>query len=205
MSGRITIFGYGPVGQATAERLNAAGRGMLVAQRSKPAALPRGAAFVAADALDRDSVIGATRGSGAIVVAIGFPYAGRLWRVAWPRAIGNFVAACEATGARMVFVDNLYMYGPQTARLTETMPLTAYGMKPAARAAATRVWTEAAAEGRARVAALRAPDFYGPGVAWAYLGASTIGARSPRASPRSGSARPTSCMITPMFRTSRAR
>ena len=35
---------------------------------------------------------------------------------------------------------------------------------------------EAAAAGRARVAALRAPDFYGPGVPWAYLGDSTIGA-----------------------------
>ena len=60
--------------------------------------------------------------------------------------------------------------------LVETMPLTSYGMKPAARSAATRIWMEAAAQGRARVAALRAPDFYGPDVPWAYLGNSTIGA-----------------------------
>ncbi|MBV9290130.1 MAG: epimerase, partial [Hyphomicrobiales bacterium] len=105
MSGRITIFGYGPVGRATAERLSVAGREALVAQRSKPAALPKGAAFVTADALDRESVLSATRGSAEIVVAIGFPYEGRLWRELWPKTIGNFVAACEATGARMVFVD----------------------------------------------------------------------------------------------------
>ena len=46
----------------------------------------------------------------------------------------------------MVFIDNLYMYGPQTEPLVETMPLTTYGVKPAARSAATRIWMEAAAD-----------------------------------------------------------
>ena len=75
----------------------------------------------------------------------------------------------------MVFIDNLYMYGPQTAPLVETMPLADYGWKPAARSAATRVWMEAAAAGEARIAALRAPDFYGPGVGQSYLGDTSIG------------------------------
>ena len=176
MNDRITVFGYGPTGKATAERLSAQGREIVIAQRSKPAALPKGAAFAACDALDRDSVLAASRGSGQIVVAIGMPYDGKLWREAWPKAIGNFVAACEAAGARMVFIDNLYMYGPQTAPLVETMPLASYGAKPAARSAATRVWMEAAAQGRARVAAVRAPDFYGPDVPLAYLGDPSIGA-----------------------------
>jgi nucleoside-diphosphate-sugar epimerase len=176
MNGKITIFGYGPTGRATADRLLAAGRETVVAQRSKPPALPKGLTFAACDALDRESVLAATRGSEQIVVAIGFPYLGSLWRQVWPKTIANFVAACEATGARMVFIDNLYMYGPQTAPLVETMPLTTYGLKPAARSAATRVWIESAAAGRARIAALRPPDFYGPGVSLAYLGDSTIGA-----------------------------
>ena len=76
----------------------------------------------------------------------------------------------------MVFIDNLYMYGPQTSPLIETMPLTSYGAKPAARSAATRIWMEAAAAGRARVAALRPPDFYGPNVGLTFLGDTTIGA-----------------------------
>ncbi len=176
MSGRIAIFGLGPCGRATMTRLLAGGREVVVAQRHAPADLPKGARFASADALDRESVIEATRGSDQIVVAIGFPYEGKLWREAWPKAIGNFVAACEATGARMVFIDNLYMYGPQTAPLIETMPLTSYGVKPAARSVATRIWMEAAAAGRARVAALRPPDFYGPNVGLAFLGDTSIGA-----------------------------
>ncbi len=175
MTDRITIFGYGPVGRATAARLVAEGREVIVAQRNAPPNPQKGVTFAPADALDRDAVIKAVRGAGQFVVAIGFPYSGVLWREAWPKAIGNFVAACKATGARMVFIDDLYMYGPQTAPLVETMALSDYGWKPAARSAATRVWMAAAAAGEARVAALRAPDFYGPGVGLSFLGDASIG------------------------------
>jgi nucleoside-diphosphate-sugar epimerase len=175
MSGQTTIFGYGPCGRATLMRLLAEGRPAVVAQRHGPVGLPEGARFAPCDVLDPESIVRATRGSDQIVVAVGFPYEGKVWREVWPKTIGNFVAACETTGARMVFVDNLYMYGPQTEPLVETMPLTSYGAKPAARSAATRIWMEAAAAGRARVAALRAPDFYGPNVGLAFLGDTTIG------------------------------
>ena len=73
------------------------------------------------------------------------------------------------------FIDNLYMYGPQTTPLVETMPVTDTGLKPAARAAATRIWMDAAAKGEALITALRAPDFYGPGVGNSYLGDTSIG------------------------------
>ena len=74
--------------------------------------------------LDRDAVAKAARGSGQFVVAIGFSYSGVVWRDVWPRVMANFVAACRTTGARMVFMDNLYMYGPQTTPLIETMALS---------------------------------------------------------------------------------
>ncbi len=177
MSGRIVIFGYGPTGRATLERLLAEGREVLVAQRHAPDDLRKEVKFSPCDVLDRESVVRVARDGEQFVVAVGFAYAGAVWREAWPKAIGNFVAASEATGARMVFIDNLYMYGPQTAPLVESMPLTSYGEKPAARAAATRIWIEAAAAGRARVAALRAPDFYGPFVGQnSYLGDTGVGA-----------------------------
>jgi nucleoside-diphosphate-sugar epimerase len=73
-------------------------------------------------------------------------------------------------------VDNLYMYGPQTEPLKETMALSDYPVKPAARAAATRIWQAASAAGRIKFAAVRGPDFYGPGVSQALLGATSLGA-----------------------------
>jgi len=175
MTDRIRIFGYGSVGLAIAARLLAEGREVIVAQRRAPHDLPKGATFAPADALDRDAVIKAVRDAGQFVVAIGFAYSGVIWREAWPKAMGNFVAACKATGARMVFIDNLYMYGPRTEPLVETMPLTDTGWKPAARSAATRIWMDAAAKGEALITALRAPDFYGPGVGNSFLGDTSIG------------------------------
>ncbi len=176
MSEEIGIFGFGAVGAATAALLSARGEAVRVAQRSPPPEMPERAAFVRCDALDADSVRGALAGLQQVVLAIGLPYVGRLWREAWPRAMTNFVEGCAATGARLVFVDNLYMYGPQTAPLRETMALTDFGAKPAARAAATRIWMAASEKGRLRVAALRAPDFYGPGAAQAHLGETAFGA-----------------------------
>ena len=48
--------------------------------------------------------------------------------------------------------------------------------KPVVRSAVTRIWQAAAAAGRVRVAALRAPDFYGPAVTVSHLGTTGFGA-----------------------------
>ena len=169
MTDRIIIFGYGSVGPATAARLLAEGREVIIAQRRVPSELPKGTMFAPCDVLDRDAVIKPVRGAGQSVVATGFAYSGAVWREVWPKAMGNFVAASKATGSRMVSIDNLYMYGPQT------MPLIDHGWKPAARPAATRIWMDATASGEARIAALRAPEFYGPGVRNSFLSDTSIG------------------------------
>lgn len=168
--GLITIFGYGPTGEATADRLRARGQAIRVAQRKRPANLPAGVEFVACDVLDATQVLRAMTGAEQVVITVGFEYDGAVWRKVWPKAMANFLAAAEATRARVVHIDNMYMYGPQNASIHEDMPLTGYGRKPAVRAAITRMWQEAARAGRVRWAALRAPDFYGPGVNRSHMG-----------------------------------
>lgn len=174
--GLVTIFGYGPTGQATAGRLRERGQAIRVAQRKRPASLPAGVEFMSCDALDAQQVLRAMTGAKQAVITIGFEYAGRVWKRAWPTAMANFIAAAEATGARIVHIDNMYMYGPQDAPLHEDMALTTYGQKPAARSQATRMWLKAAREARIRWAALRAPDFYGPGVDRSHIGETALGA-----------------------------
>ena len=112
-------------------RLQAAGRETAIAQRSKPPALPKAMSFVACDALDRGGVVKPRAARISSSSRSAFPMSASCWREAWPKAVANFVAASEAAGARMLFIYNLYAYGPQTAPLVETMPLTSYGVKPA--------------------------------------------------------------------------
>lgn len=174
MDGTILVLGYGPCGRATVQQLREAGRHVVVAQRQRPADLPVGMEFRPCDITDAAAVHQAMQGCSAMVLAIGLPYDRRVWRETWPRAMANALEACAAAEARLVFLDNLYMLGPQNAQLREDMPLCDHGAKPAIRAAVTRQWMEATGAGRVRVAALRAPDFYGPGVGNSHIGASGL-------------------------------
>lgn len=175
MSKHITVFGYGPTGEAIVERLRARGQAVRVVQRRRPASLPRDVEFMPCDALNAPDVLSAMTGASHAVITIGFEYKGSVWKKAWPRAMANFIAAAEATRARVVHIDNLYMYGPQDAPLSEDMKLTSYGKKPAARAEATRMWMKASAERRVLWTALRAPDFYGTGVDRSHIGETGFG------------------------------
>jgi len=74
------------------------------------------------------------------------------------------LAAAKQNDAGLVFCDNLYMYGPEAK-----MPLastdeafTSYGRKPKLRAQLDRAMLEAHRSGNAKVALVRAPDFFGP-------------------------------------------
>ena len=173
--GETMVMGLGPVGRATLEALAARGDRVRVAQRSRPRTLPAGVDFVICDVLDGDAVRRALDGVAQLVLAIGFPYDARVWRKAWPAAISNVVASAEAAGTRVVFVDNLYMLGPQDAPLTEDMPLSSRAAKPAVRAEVTRIWQAAVADGRLKFAALRCPDFYGSGVGLSHIGDAGFG------------------------------
>jgi len=176
MTQHVTIFGYGPSGKAVADLLAKRGERVRLAQRKRPADLPAGIDFQSCDLLAPAQVRAAVDGAAQVVMAAGLTYSGRVWRKDWPVVMSNLIAACEATGARCVFIDNLYMYGTQHAPLHEHMPLTGYGAKPSARSEVTRLWLAASQASRVRMTALRCADFYGPGVEQSHLGAAAFGA-----------------------------
>jgi nucleoside-diphosphate-sugar epimerase len=170
----VTVFGYGATGAATVALLLSRGTPVRLVQRKRPAGLPAGVDFMACDVFKLDDVKRAISGASQVVVAIGFEYFAHVWRSAWPKAMASLLAAAEAANTRVVFIDNMYMYGPQDVALHEDLPLADYGRKPAVRAHITRMWQQAAREGRVRWAALRAPDFYGPGVRNSHMGDSGL-------------------------------
>lgn len=176
MNDTTLVLGYGAVGGAVVRRLLERGDAVRIGQRSAIADLPAGATAVVCDVLDAASVRRAVEGASQAVLAVGFTYDSRVWRTAWPSAMRHVIAACGETGARVVFVDNLYQLGAQTEPRHEEMALTAVGEKPVILAEVTRLWMAAAGAGRVKMAALRCPDFYGPNVAVSHLGSSGFGA-----------------------------
>ncbi len=169
MTAPTVVLGYGTIGRLVAASLLARGDSVRIAQRTRPADLPAGAGFTACDILDPDAVRRAVDGAAQVLLSVSFPYDSRVWRTAWPAAMTNLLEACASSGTRIVFIDNLYQLGPQTGPRREDMPLSDHGKKPAILSEVTRLWM--AARDRVRLAALRCPDFYGPGVAVSHLGA----------------------------------
>jgi len=139
----------------------------VVTRRSLP---PRQAGIerVQADLEHEPAAIDVCRDASVVYGCVGLPYPA--WTAGWPPLMRGMLAGAEAAGARFVFLDNLYMYGPQTEPLHEGLPLTDYGRKPKLRAEITQLWQQAHAQGRVRVAALRASDFYGPRTKVSMLG-----------------------------------
>jgi nucleoside-diphosphate-sugar epimerase len=162
MPQKITVAGFGAVGRAVAERLSARGDDVVVVQRSQPPTLPVRCTFRGANVEDETEAQTALADAGTVVCAVGIPYVSAIYQRDWPIVMRNMLTACAHSGARFVFADNLYMYGPQTRPLTEETPLTDYGRKPRVRAEITRQWQDAHARRLVRAVAVRASDFYGP-------------------------------------------
>ncbi len=168
------VLGAGPAGKAVVERLAAAKRPTRVVTRSGRADVPVGVEVVAADITDPSGSQRACEGASVVFGCVGLPgYDG--WPELFPPLMEGMLRGAEYAGAPFIFMDNLYMYGPVAGPRTEDMPLTDYGDKPAVRAKITRMWQEAHRVGRVRAAAVRASDFYGPGVRLAALGDFSVG------------------------------
>jgi len=163
------VLGAGPTGRGVAESLHAAGRRVRVVTRSGGAAFPDGIESVAADVTRSEDARRACAGAGVVFGCLGLEgYRG--WVERWPALMSGMLEGATYASAPFVFMDNLYMYGPVDGPMHEDLPLTDHGVKPALRARLTRTWQEAHASGRVRVVAVRASDFYGPGVTKALLG-----------------------------------
>jgi nucleoside-diphosphate-sugar epimerase len=68
-----------------------------------------------------------------------------------------------SAGAKLIAMENLYMYGPTDGRpITEDLPYAATTRKGTVRASMSKELMEAHKSGRVRVAIGRASDFFGP-------------------------------------------
>jgi nucleoside-diphosphate-sugar epimerase len=81
------------------------------------------------------------------------------WAELFPPLMAAVLAGTERAGAKLVMVDNLYMYGPSDGELTEQTPRRATGKKGALR---IRI-EEQLMTAPARVAIGRLSDYYGTG------------------------------------------
>ncbi len=119
-----------------------------------------------ADLLDPDQAMHAVAGASHVYICVGLPYSSKVWQRDWPALMRNVVNACERTGASLIFLDNVYMYGPTPLShpFDESHPQDPPTRKGKARKQTAEILLEAHREGRVQAVIGRSADFYGPEV-----------------------------------------
>ncbi len=158
----VVIGASGGTGSALVRELVGRGRRVRAVNRSGRMALPADVEAVAGDATDAERMQEVCRGAGVVYNAVNVPFL--QWRERFPVAVDGVLAGAGAADARMVFVDDTWMYGRVTGPMTEELPYRPVSNKGVLRAWLAERVLAAHTSGRVRTVIGRAPELYGPAV-----------------------------------------
>lgn len=160
-TGLHVIFGTGAIGLATFDALRRRGRTVRLVNRSGQARVPDGVEVVGGDASDPAFAAKATRGAAVVYQTLNPPYP--QWSTLFPALQSGVLAAAESSGARLVSMENVYMYGrPDGYPMTEDRANNAHTRKGQLRARMSQELLTAHRAGRVQIAIGRASDYFGP-------------------------------------------
>ena len=169
------VFGTGPVGTSVMETLMQRGRCRVrMVNRSGRASVPEGVEVVGGDATHEAFVREVSQGASVVYFALNPPY--NKWPELFPPLQAGVLEGAASAGAKLVTMENLYMYGPTDGRpLTEDLPYAPNTRKGAVRARMSEELMEAHSSGKVQVAIGRASDYFGPRVLVSAAGEQVFG------------------------------
>src|SRR5664280_10338 len=156
-----TILGAGgPIGNGLAKELAARNITVrLVGRKPKPR---DGAQIVSADLSDAKGTIDAVAGSSVVYLLAGLKYQFGVWQQLWPLIMDNVIEACKRANAKLLFFDNVYMYGKVSGAMTEETPFNPCSKKGEVRVRIANSLINEWKAGSLSGMIARAADFYGP-------------------------------------------
>ena len=169
------IFGTGAVGISVMDELIRRGpRRVRMVNRSGRARVPAGVEVVGGNATDETFAREASEGASVVYFALNPPY--NKWPELFPRLQAGVLEGAASAGAKLIAMENLYMYGSTDGRpITEDLPYAPNSRKGRVRAMMSEVLMEAHRSGRVRVAIGRASDYFGPRVLSSAAGEQVFG------------------------------
>lgn len=154
------VLGTGPLGLAVARHLAKRGDRVRVVNRSGHADVPPEAEVAAADVAQASEVERVSDQATVVYHCANPPYA--RWPELHPPLMEAIIEGAASTGAKLIFGDNLYAYGPVEGPLREDLPYRALGPNGRTRARIAEFLMAAHQRGRVRAAIGRGSDFFGP-------------------------------------------
>jgi len=157
-----TILGAGgPVANALTQELLDHNETIRLISRKPINPIGKNISWQKADLLNYNEVLEATKGSTVIYLCAGLVYDAKIWQQQWPIIMQNVINATKAANARLIFFDNVYMYGLVDGPMTEETPYKPISEKGKVRVKiADQLMAEVKA-GKIQASILRAADFYG--------------------------------------------
>lgn len=157
----ITLLGAGgPIANELAQILATRNQPFRLVGRT-PRPLP-GAEICAADLSDPEQAIRAVAGSQVVHLLAGLKYDIGIWRDLWPRIMVNTIEACKRAQAKLIFFDNVYMYGKVSGPMTEQTPYAPSSKKGEVRARIATTLMDEVKAGHLTAMIARCADYYGP-------------------------------------------
>lgn len=157
-----TILGAGgPVANALTSELSANNETIRLVSRRPIATENDNTSWRKADLLNYAEVLQAVKGSTVIYLCAGLVYDAKVWEEQWPVIMQNVIRITQETGARLIFFDNVYMYGLVNGPMKEDTPYNPSSKKGKIRAAIATLLMDEVKAGTIQASIARAPDFYG--------------------------------------------
>jgi nucleoside-diphosphate-sugar epimerase len=156
-----TILGAGgSIGNPLAYKLLETGREVRLVSRSS-FSIP-GAEPVQADITSYRELLESVRESEVVYLVAGLKYEAKTWQELWPKIMRNSIDACKEVGAKLIFFDNVYMYGKVDGVMVETTPYNPCSKKGEIRAGIARMLEDEMTHHNFPALIARAADLYGP-------------------------------------------
>jgi nucleoside-diphosphate-sugar epimerase len=170
----VVLGATGGAGGALVSELAGRGHWVRAVSRKPTADLPEGVEQMAADAADPAQTRTACAGATVVYHCVQPPY--QRWAAEFPPLTQSIADGAAAAGARLVYADNLYAYGPVHGPITEDLPAQPTTNKGRIRALMAERLLAAHGSGTLQVAIGRSSDYYGPGGANSVVGDILFGA-----------------------------
>lgn len=115
------------------------------------------------DLTDAEQTMNAVENSDVVYLTAGLEYNYEVWKDKWPKIMTNVLTACKRHRAKLVFFDNVYLYGRVEGWMRENTPVNPVSKKGEIRAEIAERLLNEAASGNIKALIARSADFYGPG------------------------------------------
>jgi nucleoside-diphosphate-sugar epimerase len=117
--------------------------------------------LLSADLSNAEQTLKAVEGSEIAYLTAGLKYDINVWRPQWPLIMKNVIEACKRHATKLVFFDNVYMYGKVDGWMTEETPVRPASKKGEVRASIAEMLLNEVKKGNLRGLIARSADFYG--------------------------------------------